>query len=553
MEELRREQKGRACGYDPLDGDSNEKTPPQDAGYIVYFCMFYLGVAMLFPWNAFITASGYFETRFCGSSFANDFENYFSFLFTISQTAGLALSVLYQDRLTLHQKVVYPLVIYTILFMLTTILVTVPNIPGESIFYITAVCAGLCGICGAILSSGLYGLGAMLPPIYTGALMNGSGLAGLGVSIASFLTLWIASPPAQFCEIKVIKYVSDKSTSCAYTLDFSALTYFLIATLVLITNLFAFLYLSRLPFVRYVIVVILFPGCMSFEEKISHSYTFYFYDRYFVMQAETIHVLDAQKPLVTSASIIESSDLRKYEQSSSSSYSHPINSTVSLQESCNNHSSNNEYALETSFDLMTTDSPNEILSEKKFHFDLAKIKKVFIRLKIPSLSVILVYTVSIVLFPSLIVRISSINSCKSEHYSRFYNDLFIPLVFVVFNLFDFIGRLLAGYIKLGLTGSNIWVASLARVVFIPLLLLCNIKGSHLPLVFNYDYMALVLIILLALSNGFVSTHCMVFGALAVRNIEEAGLAGTIMIFSLTFGLLIGAICSFGVLYISTSI
>ena len=55
---------------------------PKDHYYLVYIIFFLQGVGMLFPWNVFITASEYFRTRFQGTSFANNFENVFSFCYS---------------------------------------------------------------------------------------------------------------------------------------------------------------------------------------------------------------------------------------------------------------------------------------------------------------------------------------------------------------------------------------------------------------------------------------------------------------------------------------
>ena len=55
---------------------------------------------------------------------ANDFE-LLSISFTAFQTVGLGLSILYGNKFSLHDKIVYPLVCYSVLFALTTALVLV--------------------------------------------------------------------------------------------------------------------------------------------------------------------------------------------------------------------------------------------------------------------------------------------------------------------------------------------------------------------------------------------------------------------------------------------
>lgn len=159
-----------------------KKIEPTDYYYFVYFVLFWLGVGNLFPWNAFITASAYYANRFCGTSFESEFENFFSITFTVSQTIGLALSIVYQDSISLRNKIIWPLLCYACIFAVTTILVIIQDIQHTLLFIVTLLSALMCGICGSILSSGIFGLGAMFPPAYTAALMNGQGLAGLFVS-----------------------------------------------------------------------------------------------------------------------------------------------------------------------------------------------------------------------------------------------------------------------------------------------------------------------------------------------------------------------------------
>ena len=220
---------------------------PVDIGYMVYIIMFYEGVGNLFPWNAFITASNYYGARFCGTSIETTFENFFSITYTLSQTIGLALSIVYQKKLSLRSKIIYPLMCYSAVFLVNTILVTVQDIDPTLLFWLTLISCCLCGLFGAVLSGGLFGLGAMFPPVYTAALMNGQGVAGLTVAVSSLLTS-LGTSAVDSC--------SDDNAGddgdCPQTLDYSALAYFIIATLILGTCIFAFLGLNQFQYARSV-------------------------------------------------------------------------------------------------------------------------------------------------------------------------------------------------------------------------------------------------------------------------------------------------------------
>jgi equilibrative nucleoside transporter 1/2/3 len=206
--------------------------------------MFYQGVGNLFPWNAFISAFSYFSNRFCGTPFELNFENYFSISFSISGTIGLFLSIMYQDKIRLKHKIVWPLICYSSVFCLTTLLVT-QEVEATLLFWITFLSTCICGLCGAILSGGLYGLAAMLPDNYTAALMNGSGLAGFVVSLSSILTL-LAEKSSGFCD-----NTEETTVDCIKETSYSALAYFIIATFILLTCASSIFYLLKQPFARF--------------------------------------------------------------------------------------------------------------------------------------------------------------------------------------------------------------------------------------------------------------------------------------------------------------
>jgi hypothetical protein len=75
-------------------------------------------------------------------------------------------------------------------------------------------------------------------------------------------------------------------------------------------------------------------------------------------------------------------------------------------------------------------------------FTIAEIWTTFKIIQVPALSVFNVFWVTIGVFPALTVEMQSTENCSSD--ARFFNDLFIPFLFVAFNLGDFTGRTLAG-------------------------------------------------------------------------------------------------------------
>lgn len=470
---------------------------PVDHKNLAYLIMFYEGVGNLFPWNAFITAAAYFAARFCGTSFQSNFENYFSFAYTFSSTIGLALSIKFQNSMSLRTKVVWPLLLYSISFATSTAFVAI-NVDPTLLFWVTLLQTCICGLCGATLSGGLFGLGAVFPPAYTGALMNGQGLAGLIVSVSAVVTT-IASESTDSCSGN---NDIDSTTCDPFAINFGAFAYFVVATLLLFSCVFAFIFLEKLEFTKFHLI----QGQMNSES--------------------------VQRPL------LESTDLDHDKDHSANDESE--NPLIAGQPDFN-------VQLQSPLELRASTTSSES-SELAASLSFESIWKVFRLIFIPAASVMLTFTITIGIFPALTVLMESKDKCKSSE--RFYNDLFVPFQFLLFNLFDFIGRVAAGSLRPFFTAKNIWIPAVARLVFFPLFLLCNVADSRLPSSFgSSDAFPIIFMALFALSNGYVASVCMMLGP-SIVNQSYASLAGTIMIFSLTVGLLFGACTSFLTIFIS---
>ena len=173
-----------------------------------------------------------------------------------------------------------------------------------------------------------------------------------------------------------------------------------------------------------------------------------------------------------------------------------------------------------------------------------KLERVVRAVKAPALSVFFVFAVTLSLFPTISSRIDSAQKCDTKN--RFFNELFVPFSFLLFNGFDLVGRVVPAYIDISKTKkvkTFVSVASCCRVIFFPLFLLCNVKGTQLPVVFKSDIFPIMFMVLFAFSNGLISSLCMMLGPQLV-NISEQELTGNVMIFFLSFGLLSGSCLSF---------
>uniref|UniRef100_A0A803JSA4 Solute carrier family 29 member 1 (Augustine blood group) n=2 Tax=Xenopus tropicalis TaxID=8364 RepID=A0A803JSA4_XENTR len=158
-----------------------------------------------------------------------------------------------------------------------------------------------------------------------------------------------------------------------------------------------------------------------------------------------------------------------------------------------------------------------------------------------ALSVCLVFAVTIGIFPAVTADVKSTIAGESK-----WGIYFIPVsCFLLFNLFDWAGR--------SLTVLTMWPGQdskllpllvAARLVFLPLFMLCNVSPrTYLPVLLAHDAWYICIMILFAVSNGYLASLCMCFGPKKV-GVHEAETAGAIMAFFLSLGLALGAGLSF---------
>lgn len=211
---------------------------------MAYTIMVLQGLGNLFPWHAFITAAHYFSMRFCGSPFESNFENFFSVGTNLSQAIGLILSIFYLQQYPIKHRVLLPLLLCTGIMVLTTILVT-SSISADPLFIIALISCCFIGVACAVSGGGLFGLGGILPPQFTGAIMTGQATGGFSVSIASLLTIWLG-PGNDICTDDD----ANDDSNCEESIDYSALAFFCISCVVLGACIASFLALISLPFTR---------------------------------------------------------------------------------------------------------------------------------------------------------------------------------------------------------------------------------------------------------------------------------------------------------------
>jgi equilibrative nucleoside transporter 1/2/3 len=154
-----------------------------------------------------------------------------------------------------------------------------------------------------------------------------------------------------------------------------------------------------------------------------------------------------------------------------------------------------------------------------------------------------IFIVTLGVFPGIT---SAIKSTQPEK-GIFFDKLFTPFTLILFNASDFVARLSASWWPV-LGQKKVLLASLARLVFFPLLMLCNLQNkSHeviTTVLFRSDVLAMLFLAGCAFSNGLLCTLAfMEYPDLLQKNAEKE-LGGSVVFFVLSIGLTAGSLMSF---------
>jgi len=159
-----------------------------------------------------------------------------------------------------------------------------------------------------------------------------------------------------------------------------------------------------------------------------------------------------------------------------------------------------------------------------------------------------VFAVTLSVFPPITVSVLPMNPTTNRL-------IFTSLHFFVFNVGDFIGRLICSWPPLIIwSGRRLVVLSLLRTLFIPIFLLCNVQSPlstdvHNPVI-SSDWIYMFILFAFGWSNGYVSTLGMIASASIEHNPrlkgrrEDVDVAATVASFCLVGGLSVGSLISF---------
>eukprot|EP00211_Chloroparvula_japonica_P002214 CAMPEP_0119124454 /NCGR_PEP_ID=MMETSP1310-20130426/4076_1 /TAXON_ID=464262 /ORGANISM="Genus nov. species nov., Strain RCC2339" /LENGTH=485 /DNA_ID=CAMNT_0007114409 /DNA_START=89 /DNA_END=1543 /DNA_ORIENTATION=+ len=207
---------------------NEESTEPEDRYNIVWSICLLFGIALLFPFNAYITASDYWFLIF--PCFANLFIFVLVLAYNYPAIAALYFNIVHGNKFSLTGRFVVCLGVDIV--VLTVIPVVSSFELGIAPLIVSLIGIFLSGFFTSMLFGTVLGFVSMFPPSYTTAVMSGNGVAGVIVGLLRIITRLI--------------FGSDEAG-----LRISSDVYFGCAVLTMVITLVAYFWMLRLPYVKY--------------------------------------------------------------------------------------------------------------------------------------------------------------------------------------------------------------------------------------------------------------------------------------------------------------
>ncbi|KAK2604292.1 hypothetical protein N8I77_007235 [Diaporthe amygdali] len=192
--------------------------------------------------------------------------------------------------------------------------------------------------------------------------------------------------------------------------------------------------------------------------------------------------------------------------------------------------------------VLSTHSHHDIQEAEQAARRVVGMRALFRKLHWLAGSVFMCFAVAM-FFPVFTAKIPSTNGGGSRLFDA---EVFIPLSFFAWNLGDLVGRIAtAGHWNVSVRGrmpAVLFLVSVARVGFLPLYMLCNIRGRGAVVPSDVFYLAVVQFPF-GLTNGWLASNSMIGAAEWVEE-DEREAAGGFMGLSLVAGLASGSLLSF---------
>mmetsp|Transcript_40055 Transcript_40055/g.96712 ORF Transcript_40055/g.96712 Transcript_40055/m.96712 type:complete len:708 (+) Transcript_40055:301-2424(+) len=627
-------------------------------GFIEIVFLF-LGIGVLLPWNAFISAKHYFTQRLCdedtGRPVIESIEGYFSIIYNGASVLSLAVVILIQyladddDESTVGMEdsntvttnttaittrstspglgctppppaitttpttrrkllkksssstvsailystknvmspmstkslrvdtsrgnanytwymVMLPLAVYLVVFCMTTILVFVPGIPPTVFAIFTLLGLFICGVCTAAATSGIVGTAGLFDSsIGVNPYFNGQAVGGLLVSMANLLARFgdgSADFFIEFCgsvmrryglnddddddnvvEVSISMPETNHDDKCVHYSDISWATagYFAMSCLILSACILGYSYIDE-----YKQVV----RRNSFAVGSTANYSSINTKDELLEEATGNRNESGEgtfKPLLVRHLSMDAKSIDYASDGSDDDGRDGGGRDVSKTgkraavtfSSYQNDERNTTFGVNVDdFDRLSTNG-----SDTSENTQQTLTASIWHSVKGTAVCLFLVYFCTLGIFPVWTTELISAHQCQSS--SRFQNDLFTPLSFVIFNVGDLAGRTMSSAIDLtkaqDLSSKLVW-GSVLRMTFFVAFLFCQAQHNRFfKSVIQSDIWSWSLQFVFAWTNGFMTNIAFCYAPTLVENkTNPQQMASAILNFALSFGLLVGS-------------
>jgi hypothetical protein len=527
------------------------------------------------PWNAFISAKGYFQSRVCsetGDPANASIESWFAMIYNLSSVLSLGLLITIQavrDQMATEATaqaeildplssspvnttmgnsltnqntnesrnnnnsdsskahafclVMLPLALYLAVFSLTDLLVLAPSISIDFFKLLTLVCLAVCGVCGAIASAGIVATAGLFPSdLAMNPFLAGQSVGGVAVSFANFVAACLEDPSLYWdahCsgdgDVHDVVDTFEQQASYLQRQDQEVSSFQLHANDA--ATCVAYEQRDWAVFFYFFMGSLVLACCLLGYVYIDRFQRGRHRDEY-----ETIDDTDES----TTNAAVEESPRIGLELNDSSLRVDGVD-TPDLAEP------------ET-----ISDAEDSIQEESEPTNDTLA---AWSHVKGPATCIFFTFVVTLSLFPGWTSELQSVRQCRTHF--RLFNDLYTPFSFLLFNVGDLTGRLLSAKItqkRIRGLSTKLVKASLLRFIFFPLLFMC-VGGSREGFQIQSDLYSLLIIFSFAISNGLlVSTAFVHAPTLLPGTTHMQERSSEILTFAVAFGLLSGSLFSFPV-------
>ncbi|XP_069824240.1 equilibrative nucleoside transporter 2 [Dendropsophus ebraccatus] len=459
----------------------SRKEDPQDKFHSVTIICLILGLGTLLPWNFFITAIPYFQTRLCSETpVANgnssdriyfselgknvttpcrddfNFNNWMTLLAQLPLLLCTLLNSFIYQWIPERVRIAGSMIAILFLFIFTAVLVKVQMDP-QSFFDLTMATIWFINAFCAILQGSLFGLLTLFPQHYSSMFLSGQGMAGTFAAVAMLLSM---SSGADQRTIALYYFV----TPCVGTF-ISIVCYFL---------------LYRVDFAQY--------------------------------------------------------HLSKSNTNSSKTYELETKTELLHQGEENGDAAGQKKAVL----LLKEAETGGVGEEKKSVSVFAVLRKIWVM----AVTIVLTFGVTLSVFPAITAKVvSKVADAEDDGWRRFFTPVCCFLTFNIMDWIG--RSITTKTLWPGPDCKYLPLLAASRFIFVPLFMLCNIPDrTYLPSYFQNDAWFIIFMIFFSLTNGYFVSLPMCLAPMKVLP-HEGETTGALMTFFLALGLSVGAGLSFG--------